>query len=48
MRKSYFKKLDQENNIEIPQEFLKKLGINENDELEIIVENNEIKICKLE
>lgn len=47
MRVSYFNKVNEDGKVEIPKEFLKRLGINEDDELEIIIEKNEIKIAKI-
>lgn len=41
MRKSIFKKINEEGKLEIPEEFLKQIGINEGDEIEI----NELDGC---
>jgi len=46
MRKSHIKKVDQDGNIEIPAEFLKQLGIDNEAELEIIVDGDRIMIKK--
>lgn len=47
MRKSIFKKIDEEGKLEIPEEFLKQLGIENEDELEIITSDDEIMLRKL-
>lgn len=47
MRKSIFKKIDEEGNLEIPEEFLNQLGIENEDELEIITSDDEIMLRKL-
>lgn len=47
MRKSIFKKIDEEGNLEIPEEFLNQLGIENEDELEIIFDDEAIMLRKL-